>query len=153
METMSRFFTAVRGRGLSVVLPEGEEPRILQAARRVVDETLARPILLGAPQAVAARAREVGCDLAARLQQYEVLRPPISTEALKSLKRVGRAHVAKDDLSEHHTIEQPRTICGIGEQNGELDAVALRFAEKSCPRSPRAAFVEGGSAMGFHLGS
>lgn len=64
METMSRFFTAVRGRGLSVVLPEGEEPRILQAARRVVDDNLARPILLGAPEAVAARAREAGCDLA-----------------------------------------------------------------------------------------
>jgi phosphate acetyltransferase len=63
METMSRFFSAVRGRRLKVVLPEGEEPRILLAARRAVDESIAEPILLGAPEAVAARAREAGCDL------------------------------------------------------------------------------------------
>jgi phosphate acetyltransferase len=45
----------VKGGGLKVVLPEGEDERILRAARRLVDEEIARPIVLGEPQAVRTR--------------------------------------------------------------------------------------------------
>jgi phosphate acetyltransferase len=37
---------AVKGRGLRVVLPEGDDERILEAARRLIADDLARPILL-----------------------------------------------------------------------------------------------------------
>jgi len=42
---------AIRGRGLVLVLPEGEDPRIVAAARRLAGENLAKPILIGAPGA------------------------------------------------------------------------------------------------------
>lgn len=42
---------AIRGRGLAVVLPEGEDERVVAAAERLAREELARPILIGAPEA------------------------------------------------------------------------------------------------------
>lgn len=47
MNTVQRFIDQVRGRSLSVVLPEGHDERILVAARRLKDEGIAEPILLG----------------------------------------------------------------------------------------------------------
>jgi len=46
-----------------VVLPEGDEPRTVQAAAIVNREGLARPILLGDPAKIAAAAAEVGADI------------------------------------------------------------------------------------------
>jgi len=54
---------AIKGRELKVVLPEGTDDRILQAARRLVDEQLARPVLLGNPEAIAERASAIGLEL------------------------------------------------------------------------------------------
>ena len=56
MDMVRDFFATARERRLSVVLPEGEDVRILAAARRLKDEGLAEPIILGA-------ARDAGIDL------------------------------------------------------------------------------------------
>ncbi len=49
MDILDRFFNAARQRRRTVVLPEGEDPRVVTAARRLKDESLAEPILLGSP--------------------------------------------------------------------------------------------------------
>lgn len=54
--------TATRRR-LSVVFPEGTEERILRAARRLLDDGIAEPILLGASEAFAASASQAGVSL------------------------------------------------------------------------------------------
>ncbi|MBI2401871.1 MAG: NADP-dependent malic enzyme, partial [Gemmatimonadetes bacterium] len=46
-----------------VVFPEGDEPRVLRAARILVDDGTARPILLGATDHLEAVASEIGIDL------------------------------------------------------------------------------------------
>jgi phosphate acetyltransferase len=56
MDMVQGFFATARQRRLSVVLPEGEDSRILAAARRLKDEGLAEPIVLGA-------SRGAGIDL------------------------------------------------------------------------------------------
>jgi phosphate acetyltransferase len=70
----------VRGRGLEVVLPEGEDERILRAARRLVNEGLALPIVVGEREAVEGRLRELGLAP----DGLEV-RSPLSDRALPSL--------------------------------------------------------------------
>jgi phosphate acetyltransferase len=55
--------TAVRGRSLGVVLPESEDERILRAAERLCRLDIARPVLLGAADAVAARAAGFAIDI------------------------------------------------------------------------------------------
>ncbi|MGH9332239.1 MAG: phosphate acyltransferase, partial [Vicinamibacteria bacterium] len=46
-----------------IVFPEGEEVKILRAAQQLVDEKIAKPILLGRPEVIEARVRELGLDL------------------------------------------------------------------------------------------
>ncbi|MBO6934898.1 MAG: NADP-dependent malic enzyme [Deltaproteobacteria bacterium] len=46
-----------------VVYPEGEEPTILRAAEIVVGEGIAKPVLIGRPDAVAEKAQALGLDL------------------------------------------------------------------------------------------
>jgi len=46
-----------------IVFPEGEEVKILRAAQRLVDEEIAKPILLGRPDVIRARTKELGLDL------------------------------------------------------------------------------------------
>ena len=54
-----------RGRELNkkIVLPEGDDPRTIQAAHRLVEEGMARPVLLGNPDRIHAVADEEGIAL------------------------------------------------------------------------------------------
>ena len=71
MDVVGECKAAVRERGLKIVLPEGSDARILQAARHLVDERLAQPILLGNRAGIEQEAREIGCALDA----IEILDP------------------------------------------------------------------------------
>jgi phosphate acetyltransferase len=64
MGIVDRFAEKLKGRGLSVVLPEGNDERILQAARKLRDRDLARPILLGKPEEIEAAAKKAGVSAA-----------------------------------------------------------------------------------------
>ena len=54
-----------RAANKTIVLPEGDEPRTVEAAAAIVREGLAKPILLGAPDEVKATAAARGVDLGA----------------------------------------------------------------------------------------
>lgn len=62
MHITDRFIEAARRRGGVVVFPEGGDERIVRAARRLADENIARPVLIGAAAADAARLAGVGLD-------------------------------------------------------------------------------------------
>ncbi len=63
MDLIGRCFDSARRRRCKVVLPEGDDARILVAARRLSDERIAIPVLLGAAEAVAGAARAAGVAL------------------------------------------------------------------------------------------
>ena len=56
MSVIDQIRRKAKERLMRVVLPEGDEPRTVEAAAEVAREGLARPILLGDPQKVAAAA-------------------------------------------------------------------------------------------------
>jgi phosphate acetyltransferase len=56
MTLLNRLFDIARRRDRKIVLPEGEDARIVAAAIRLKSEKLARPILLGHPATIAAAA-------------------------------------------------------------------------------------------------
>lgn len=60
MDALKDVLEKVRGKHLKVALPEGDDPRILAGARRLVDECLAQPIVIGAPDAIAELAAREG---------------------------------------------------------------------------------------------
>ena len=58
MDLIDRLFDNARKRYRKIVLPEGEDARIVAAAVRLKAEKIAQPILLGAPDAIAKIAAE-----------------------------------------------------------------------------------------------
>ncbi len=63
MDIVSSFTERVKGKNLSVVLPEGRDERIIRAARILQDEGIARPIVLGKPEQIAASIEKAGVNL------------------------------------------------------------------------------------------
>ena len=63
MNLIQKWTERARVLGMRIVLPEGEEPRMIEAARRVVDEGLAHVELLGQPEKIAQVAQERGINL------------------------------------------------------------------------------------------
>ena len=51
-----------------IVLPEGEEPRMIKAAETIINEGLASLILLGREENIKSKARELGIDLSNKIQ-------------------------------------------------------------------------------------
>jgi len=60
---VDRVIELARKMGKTLVLPEASDPRVLQAARRIVDERLGRVILLGREADLRAAAGQVGVGL------------------------------------------------------------------------------------------
>jgi phosphate acetyltransferase len=63
MNIIASFREKVKGKNLLVVLPEGRDERIIQAARRLKDEDIAQPIVLGKPEQIEAATRKAGANL------------------------------------------------------------------------------------------
>jgi malate dehydrogenase (oxaloacetate-decarboxylating)(NADP+) len=62
---MRPVFDQARGRGKRVIYAEGEDERVLHALRAILDEDLARPILIGRPAVIERRIDRYGLDLVA----------------------------------------------------------------------------------------
>jgi len=63
MDIIGVFRNKARGKDLSVVLPEGRDERIIRAARRLKDEDIARPIVLGRPEQIDSAIEKAGVNL------------------------------------------------------------------------------------------
>lgn len=64
LDSIAKARAAVQGRGLRLVLPESGDERIVRSAAILCSADLARPVLLGDPQQVKARAEALGVQLA-----------------------------------------------------------------------------------------
>ena len=63
MDLLEQFIAKAKGKNQAVVLPEGGDARVLRAARRLVDEGIATPVLLGTRAELVAAAGRAGVAL------------------------------------------------------------------------------------------
>jgi phosphate acetyltransferase len=63
MDLLGRLFDIARRRARKIVLPEGDDPRIVAAALRIKTDKIAQPILLGAEDVIGRAAAEIGASL------------------------------------------------------------------------------------------
>src|SRR5438552_627764 len=96
MNGLQRVHERARAARRHVVLPEGTEPRTVQAASAAAAAGIARVSLLGRREEVLAVARETGADLGA----VEIAAPPDAREAALALRayldRVRRRGIPPD---------------------------------------------------------
>ncbi len=71
---MRPVFDQAKGSGSRVIYAEGEDERVLRALRAVLDEQLARPILIGRPSVIGMRIARSGLNLAAG-RDFDVVNP------------------------------------------------------------------------------
>ena len=90
------------GQVMRIVLPEGEEPRTIEAAAILRREGLARPILLGSPDRIRAAAAERGADITG----VDLIdpacapqRPAYAAELLELRRAKGMTQEKADELS------------------------------------------------------
>ena len=63
MTIIDRYIRKAQANPRRVLLPEGEDPRILAAAQQLVDDGIAQPVLLGTRSRIAAVARAESLNL------------------------------------------------------------------------------------------
>jgi phosphate acetyltransferase len=63
MDPVERCFDTARRRHFKIVLPEGEDARVIAAARGLIEREIAHPIVLGTPAAIAEAASAAGITL------------------------------------------------------------------------------------------
>lgn len=95
------FKAKARGKNLCVVLPEGRDERVIRAAKRLRDEGIARPIVLGSPEQIEAATSKAGValdgietvdpwtnkKLDVYAEQYRRRRPGITPAVAKNILR------------------------------------------------------------------
>ncbi len=111
-----------QARPMRVVYPHGADVRMIRAARRVVDERIASPVMLGNVEHIRALAEEKEVSL----EGINLFDPYGETETrsryAKELYRLrGRKGIAPEDA--HRAILEPNLYAAMMLQQGDADAV------------------------------
>lgn len=63
MQLIESLKAQIEGKNIRIVLPEGTEPRILEAASRLHSESILVPVLIGSKEEIGAKAKEIGVSV------------------------------------------------------------------------------------------
>ncbi len=105
---LDKFLDLARKRPLRVVLPEGQDPRIVLAARQLQKESIAEPIVLGNPSAVSAAAREAGVELA----RVQTIDPGESRDVERYVQRYVQQRQLKESVA-RRMVRKPLIFAGM----------------------------------------
>jgi phosphate acetyltransferase len=109
-----------RAAGACVVLPEGTEPRILQAAVACAERGIARSVLLGPPDQLAGLARSLGLQLP---DGVTVVDPEAVAERyVAPLAQLRRHRGWTEEMARDH-LADPITVGTMMLQQGEVDGL------------------------------
>jgi phosphate acetyltransferase len=117
-DLIAQFMAAAKGRGRSVVLPEGGDARVVAAARRLADERIAEPIVLGAPDEIRAASVEAGVSI----DDLRTIDPASAME----LERYTAAYAADRGLKESvakRMVARPVVFGGMMVKQGDTDTM------------------------------
>ena len=144
MGLIEQLIERAKSQRCSVVLPEGDDPRIVRAARRLHDEGIARPILVGerAPLEAAAAAAGVSLD------SIESLSPRTSDalDTYASLYVAGRPKA--NERVAKRLLAKPLFYAAMAVKAGDADAL-VAGANQPTARVIEAGLMSVGLAAGI----
>ena len=120
MDLRERLHARAREAGRHIVLPEGTEPRTMQAAAIAARKGLARVTLLGEPDKAQAKAREAGVDLAGVAVEAVPREGREVEAALRAyVERVRHRGIGAEEAREH--LADPLLWAALGVAAGRFD--------------------------------
>jgi malate dehydrogenase (oxaloacetate-decarboxylating)(NADP+) len=123
--SMEPVFEEARRAPKRVVYAEGEEERVLRAAQVVVDEGLARPVLIGRPDIIAARIEHLGLRLKLGLNSevVNVLNDPRYREVWTEYYGLVRRKGVSQAIAKEEARSRPTLIGAMLVRRGDVDAM------------------------------
>ena len=122
---MKPLFTKARTQPVRVIYAEGEDERILRATQAVLEEKLARPILVGRPQVIASRIERFGLSIRAG-HDFDLVNPeddPRYRSYVQSyIEAAGRRGVTPD-AARTLVRTNATVIAALAVLRGEADAM------------------------------
>ena len=122
---MKPVFAAAKQAPRRIVYAEGEEERILRAAQVVIDERIARPVLIGRPDVIETRIERLGLRLK-RDRDFELVDPdqdPRYREYWTEYHRLGARRGVTPEIAKLDMRRQPTLIGAMLLHMGEADAM------------------------------
>jgi phosphate acetyltransferase len=119
MDIVRRFKEKVRGKNLSVVLPEGRDERIIQAARILKDEDIAQPIVLGKPEQIEVAIEKAGVGL----DGIRTISPQESDRLGVYAEKYSRRRDGISVAVARHIVAKPLCYAGMMLACSEADAI------------------------------
>ncbi len=122
---MKPLFGAAKAAPKRVVYAEGEDERVLRAVQTVVDEQLAKPILIGRPQVIERRVEQLGLRICAG-REFELVNPEFDPRYREYWSTYHRLTERKGVSPEYAKIEMRRRLTLIGAMmiyKGEADGM------------------------------
>ena len=123
MDIIARLVEAAKHGSRSVVLPEGNDQRVVAAARRLKDEGIAEPIVLGVPAQIAEACRQAAVSL-------DGIRT-VDCQSGGQLADYTRAYAQRRELDEKvaaRMIRRPLFFGGMMLASGHADALVAGVA-------------------------
>jgi malate dehydrogenase (oxaloacetate-decarboxylating)(NADP+) len=122
---MKPLFTAAKAAPRRIVYAEGEEERVLRAVQIVVDEALAKPILIGRPQVIEQRLERLGLRVRPG-KEFELVNPEFDTRYRDYWTTYHQLTERRGVSAEYARIEMRRRQTLIGAMmmyKGEADGM------------------------------
>jgi len=147
VEIIARFLDRAKQKNARVVLPDGEDERVLNAARRLVDQAVARPIVLGNAE----RLSEAAAKANLPLDGLQAIDPAVSPQ-LEAYTSAYARHRNVEDSVAGRLVRKPLVYGGMMLAQGDADAM-VAGAMKATATVIQAAAVTVGYAPGIQTAS
>ncbi len=119
--TMRPVFSAAKANPKRVVYTEGEEERVLRAVQTVVDEGLAKPILIGRPHVIEMRIQKAGLRLKAGVH-FELVNPEDDA-------RYHQYHTTYHELMGRNGVTPDMAKSALRRSNTLIGALLVRLGD------------------------
>jgi malate dehydrogenase (oxaloacetate-decarboxylating)(NADP+) len=110
-----------------IVFPEGEEIKIQRAAERLVDEEVAKPILLGRPDVIRARMKELGLEVDGIQIVYPAHSDKLEVYAEELYGLRNRRGVTRNEAE--HLLQNPNMFGSMMVNLGDADAMVAGISQ------------------------
>ncbi|MBB5046434.1 malate dehydrogenase (oxaloacetate-decarboxylating)(NADP+) [Rhodopseudomonas rhenobacensis] len=122
---MKPLFTKAKAQPVRVIYAEGEDERVLHATQTILEEKLARPILVGRPAVVAARIKRYGLSIRAG-EDFDLINPeddPRYRSYVQSYIDVAGRYGVNPETARTMVRTNATVIAALAVARGEADAM------------------------------